>query len=765
VPGIHVVDGMPGVGKTALVVHAAHLLADRFPDGQLYINMNAHTAGQRPVEPSDALAALLAAVGVPAAGIPAGAESWAVTEARAALWRDRLAGRRVLLVLDNVVGYEQIRPLLPGTAGCLVLVTSRNRITALSALHNASTHPLDTLSPSDAAALFTRIAGRVCAPGEADAVAALVRWCGYLPLAVAVLAGRLRHRPAWTAADLAADTATAKPLGEFAADSAVTAAFAMSYRGLPAARQRLFRSFGAHPGTDMDVYAVAALAGTSITRARDELAALYDAHLIDEPSRGRYRLHDLLRDYARSLRQSPAEHDNAVDRLLVYYQHTAAAASTWLYPPAVPSQAAAPQQDAPPTPELPTAAAAVDWLQTERANLQACASYTAEHGLHERMTSLAITLGPFLLRGGPWDQMLRLYQDASACAGHLSDPRVHARVSYWLGQAYHANDNLMDARRALHAAVDAFAGLGDRVEQAQALMDLGWLHRDMGDFPAAVEASTQALAIYCALGELRGQAAALAGLGHTRFWANDYRGAAAALAQALELSEQVDFQHGRVFNRFQLGLVALRTGDYTAAKRAIGQHIATFQEVEDLVEEAWTYYWLGLVERLTGDLTAAEHAQRHAAGLMDQLGDRGVLWAVVHRELALIQTAIGDHDAAEQSLTDALTTATRIGQAQPLAEVLNAAGTVLLNRGHAEAALSRHHDALEFADKGGSPLEHGNALLGIARCARHLGDLDAAETDLRQALRIFERIGVPDASTAAEELASLSDERTQHRPA
>jgi transcriptional regulator with XRE-family HTH domain len=316
--GIHAIDGMAGIGKTTLAVHAAHRLAAGFPDGQFFLPLHAHTAGQRPVDPADALASLLLTAGVPAALIPPG------LEARAGRWRDRVAGKRILLLLDDAAGHEQVRPLLPGTAGSLVLVTSRRR---LAALDDATVISLDTLSQGEAAALLVRLAARPGMRAGDVAVGEVTRLCGYLPLAIGMLASQLRHHPAWAPAELAAALAAARDrLGLMRAENvSVGAAFDLSYQDLTAEQQRLFRRLGLIPGPDFDAYAAAALEGISLGTARRDLGELYDQHLLTEPAPGRYRLHDLLREHARALAadDDDAETGGAAGRLLDYYLHTA----------------------------------------------------------------------------------------------------------------------------------------------------------------------------------------------------------------------------------------------------------------------------------------------------------------------------------------------------------------------------------------------------------------------------------------------------------
>ena len=326
VVGIHAIGGMAGVGKTAFAVHAAYRLADRFPAGQIFLPLHGHTPGQQPVDPADALASLLLTAGVPAAQVPPG------LEARMALWRDRLAGQQLLLVLDDAASSEQVRPLLPGTGRSLVLVTSRRH---LSALEDATAVSLDTLPPGEAAALLVRLANRSGLSPDDPAVGEITRLCGYLPLAIGMVARQLHHHPAWTAARRAAELAAAVDRLELMATEnlSVAAAFNLSYADLSGDQQRLFRRLGLHPGAEIDGYASAALDGTDLSAARRGLEALYDQYLLTEPAQGRYRLHDLIREHARALagRLDPDDdREQATARLLDYYQHTAARAEARL---------------------------------------------------------------------------------------------------------------------------------------------------------------------------------------------------------------------------------------------------------------------------------------------------------------------------------------------------------------------------------------------------------------------------------------------------
>ena len=418
VAAVHAISGMAGIGKTALAVRAAHQLAARYPDGQIFLGLQAHTPGQPPVAAAEALAILLQTAGVDARQIPAG------LEARARLWRHWLAGKRMLLLLDDAARSEQVRPLLPGTPGSLVLVTGRQELAALEDAHPVR---LEVLDADEAAGLLVRLAARPGLDAEDPAVAQIAALCGNLPLALGILGRRLRHSPAWTPADLAADLTLARDrLAKMHTESvSVAAAFDLSYQDLSDAQQRMFRRLGLHLGSDIDAWAAAALAGTGPDDAQGLLQALCHQNLITEPARGRYRFHDLIREHARALAgaQDPAaEREAAIGRLLDYYQRAADRAEALLARQTRPQPASA--AGATPggeTPSLPDREHALSWARAERANLFACLDHAAATGQAARVVALTAGVAALLRHDGPWAEAIDRHNTAAEYARRLGD--------------------------------------------------------------------------------------------------------------------------------------------------------------------------------------------------------------------------------------------------------------------------------------------------------------------------------------------------------
>jgi tetratricopeptide (TPR) repeat protein/transcriptional regulator with XRE-family HTH domain len=696
-PGICMIDGMAGVGKTTFAVHAAHRLAGSFPDGQFFLPLHAHTPGQRPAGPADALASLLLTAGVAEQHIPPG------MEARAGRWRDYVAGKKILLLLDDAAGHEQVRPLLPGTAGSLVLVTSRRR---LIALEDATVISLGTLSPNEAAVLLARLAGRADLGSGPAPAGQITRLCGYLPLAIGMLARQLRHHPARTGAELAAHLAAARDRLAVmrAEDLSVAAAFDLSYADLTAAQQQLFRRLGLAPGPDIDAYAAAALDDTSLESARGLLDELYDHHLITEPAPGRYLLHDLLREYAHALAADDAADSRAAaGRLVNYYAHVAAAASkhiaTWTTaggrpPPGLPPASA---------PLMASSQQAAAWLESERPNLYAAVNYAAVEAMSPRAITIATAMGGFLRARGHWDQAAHQY------------------------------------RTALSAARQA----GDRPGQAGTLDELGLLQQLSGDYPAATASLAEAIELFRDLGDLPGQAYARNHLGLVQADTADYPAAAANHRQALALARDAGDQLAEAVSLTDLGMVQQLTGDYPAAAASFQQALPLFRRVGSEFDEADALSELGWVRRLTEEYADAAADQRQALDLFRHLGDR-LGQARALDELGLVQQLTGDYPAAAASAAEAIELFRDLDARHDLAMALNSLGELSFRTSATQEACRHHGQALAIARELGAPLEEARALEGIGR-SLFREDSAKAAAHLRHALEIYQNIGAPGA--------------------
>ncbi len=706
--GISAIHGMAGAGKSAFAIHAAHRLAAEFPDGQVFLDLHGHTSGQRPVTPFDALGSLLLITGVDAQRLPHDLDT------RAAMWRDRLAGRRFLIVLDDAAGHEQVRPLLPGAPGCLVLITSRRR---LAALEDVQSLTLGTLTPARAVELFTRLADIEVRDSDTPFIAQLAELCGGLPLAIGLLAARLRSHRSWTVSHLVDALVRARDrLAEMRAGTvAVDAAFSLSYEQLPPNERLFFRRLGLHPGRDIDAYAAAALDGIDVGQSRHRLDALYDDHLIDEPLPGRYRLHDLIHAYARTLasRDDIAGSEAAVERLLDYDVHVTWAAGRHFAQRVVPG--AGPAGPAPvESPDVSTRPSALAWLEAERANLSACLDLATRHGRHAHVVQLAQGVHSYLRQSGHWDQAIATHEAALAAARSSGDRLAQANALNRLGSMRRLANQFEASLASLAEALTLYRELGDQLGQATALVHVGYVQVVEGRYPAASESLTEALALFRELDDGLGQAMALSHLGRIAFLTGRYPVAIASLTEGLAFSRRLGDRHEEANILRRLGIVRRLTGDYPAARAALDEALSTFGE-------------LGL-----------RHDEAHA---LASLGD--------------LQHAMGDRQAAAGSLREAMSITQQFGDRALEAECLNSLGAVELESAAADAALAHHRRALALATDIGCPLEQARGREGIGRSLVRACRNAEGAAELRQALALYRRLGSPEAERVAATLTAL----------
>jgi tetratricopeptide (TPR) repeat protein/DNA-binding XRE family transcriptional regulator len=749
VVGIHAIGGMAGVGKTTFAVHAAHQLAPRFPDGQLFLPLHAHTPGQRPVDPADALASLLLTAGIAASQIPPGLEE------RVRLWRDHVAGRRLLLVFDDAAGHEQVRPLLPGTAGSLVLITSRKH---LAALDDTQTISLDPLPKTQAAELLVRLAGRSDLTASDDVIQVIARLCGYLPLAIGMLAKQLHHHPAWTAADLAGELATARDRLELmrAENVSVSAAFDLSYQDLAPDQQQLFRRLGLHQGVEVDAYAAAALDDAELAATRRRLSALYDHYLLTESARGRYRLHDLLREHARALTadDSAPDREAAAGRLLGYYVHTACAADQQLTRrvPARPPRALPPPQHAP---DLRARPDAIAWMESERINLRAVNLNAAEDGPLGAAITLAAATHAYLRFSGHWDQALAQDLAAVDLARRAGNEQAEAGARTNLGDMLLAMRDYPAATENLIEALELYHSLDDRRGEAAVRTELAGAQYLAGDNPAAAAGLARAIELYRELGEPRGQAHALSRLASVQLVTGDYSEASGGLGQALELYRRLGDRLGEAHALNELGAVKLAMGEHDAAAGPLEQALAMYRELGDQLGAANALSDLAGVQQATGNLDAAVTNLGTALDLYRQLGDR-LGKANGLNQLGALQLAGGQVQQASASLGDALGLYRDLGDQAGEAESLINLGNLAMAAGNDAEAQVCFGDAKALADGVASVPLIARALEGLGLARLRSGQQAEGAAALTEALELYQRLGSPAAERAREALAAVS---------
>ena len=573
------IDGMAGVGKTSLAVHVAHRLAASFPDGGLYLDLRGFTPGEEPVEPSAALARLLSAVGV--SNPPTDP-----TE-RAALWRSELSRLRAIIVLDNAADAEHVRPLLPGAGKSAVLVTSRNRLVDLAELPPVSLVPL---SSEESAALFGRASGVELA--NEDAIAQVLQQCGGLPLALRMAGARLRHRPGWTVAVLA----------ERLRDSAgrFDSVFGMSLHQLDAVQRRTFRLLGVLPGVDFDASAACALTDLTPDRIDAVLEELVDAHLVQEPSPGRYRLHDLIRRYAADLAADEEPRTaEALHRVLNHYLAQAVAHDRTL---PLPQR----QETLPGDP-----AKAMAWFDLEYPNLIACFDTAVRLGADEVVAELPLTMRAWYFRHRGTDDQARLLEAAAAAAGRLGRDQQRASLLVDLGHARAAAGRLTEALTAYDLAERS--GLDDDNLRGALALRTGFVRRDLGDLEAAQAQFRLAQTLFEKTRNRGGQSQALAFDGWVTLHLGEPEEAAALARASVALAEGTARMTGLV----TLGLAL--------ASDNPAESLSTLQEALQVAElphnKAWCHNNLGVALRIMGSVDAALEHHRRAIELLEPLAE------------------------------------------------------------------------------------------------------------------------------------------------
>jgi len=701
---ISAIGGTAGVGKTALAIQWAHQAGDRFPDGQLYVNLRGYDP-DRPMPPSDALAGFLRALGVGGQDIPPEEDE------RAARYRSLLAGRRVLVVLDNAGSAEQVRPLLPGSPNCAVVVTSRDSLSGLVARDGAARLDLDLLPLADAIRLLRDLIGQR-AEDDPGATGTLAAECCRLPLALRLAAELAAVRPDVPLADLARELADERgrlDLLDAGGDqrTAVRAVFSWSYRHLDPGAARAFRLAGLHPAADFDPHSVAALTDSDLGEARRRLDALTKAHLAQPAGTGRYAMHDLLRAYASELAvvyEGVEGRHAALTRLLDHYLGTAATAMDTLYPA---ERHRRPRVDSTgtPVPPLPDAASAQFWMDDQRAALTAVSQYAAVHGWPRHATRLSATLRNYFVYGGYYAEAVLVHTSARRAAGEEGDRGAEGLALSALGAIDVHQGRFQQATGRFMAARDLCQKAGDRAGEARALANLGAAQYELGRYQEAIRSNQQALIVQRETGDRAGEAITLGNLGTIVTRQGHYHPAARLLRQSMELSRETGDRQQECWSMIALGDIALTQEDYG--------------EADDLLRQGLT-------------LARAGGYRLHEARALTRMG--------------VLRLRQGRTEAAADRLREALAKYRKLGARDGESVVLNRLGEVHLAAGQPGDARSQHSVALSLATDNGDRLEQARAREGLGNAHHSLGDTGEASRQWREALALYSDIGVPQAA-------------------
>ncbi|WP_432030492.1 AfsR/SARP family transcriptional regulator [Streptomyces sp. 1222.5] len=714
---VSAVSGVAGIGKTALAVRWAHQMRDSFPDGQLYVDLRGYDPDE-PISAAQALSGFLSALGVPGPEIPLRLDD------RAARYRTAVDGRRLLVLLDNAASAAQVRPLLPGSPTCRVVITSRDSLSSLVSLHGAHRVVLDVLSPDEALALLRSLIGPRVDTDRA-AAAALAEQCGRLPLALRVAAELALSRPLDPLARLVEELRDERRRLDLLDSSdgdpraAVRAVFSWSYDRLPEQEARLFRLLGLHPGPDADVYAAAALTGETAERARRSLDSLSRAHLVHRSGPGRHAMHDLLRAYAAELasrHDGAAERDAALTRLLDHCLAASAAAMNVLYPA---ERHLRPAVEVPDTglPPLRTADECRAWLRAAQHTLVALCSRTEEPGPSRHTVRIATTLHRHYERSGHLTDALTVHTHALRAARAVGDTRGEVDVLACVGAVHRRLGDYESAHRHHADALSLCRRIGYAAGEARHLTNVGVLHELRGRYRKAAEQHERAVELFRAAGDAHGEADVLNNLGIVQELLEDYQASIERYEQALALYRRTGHTFGEASALGNLGIVLSRLDDHAAAAGRFDQALALFRRLGHTGGEA------------------------HA---LSNLGN------------ALCRQ--GSYDEAAEHQRQALNHFRRTGEPYGEAGALNGLGEALNGTGRHAEALDAYASALEVARGIGEQEEQARAHMGTALARRARGERAHAVDHLHQAVSLYSALDSPRAEEARTTLLSMTAE-------
>jgi tetratricopeptide (TPR) repeat protein len=619
------ISGTAGVGKTTLALYWAHRVADRFPDGQLYVNLRGFDQSGIPVEPGDAVRTLLEALGLAAERMPP------TIEARLGLLRSALAGRRMLILLDNARDAGQVRPLLTAAPGCLTLITSRNQLTSLAATHGTQMISLDVLSDAEATELLERQLGPERVTGEQAAVSQLTSQCARLPLALAIIAARAavrRNLPlAALVTELQDDSGVLDALHGGDTDTSVRAVFSWSYRQLSDPAARMFRLLGAHPGPDVSRPAAASLADLTVSQADRVLAELTDAHLLDEFSPARFAFHDLLRAYAtEQALKGDGDADGADGaaleaarvRALDHYLQTGFAAALLIEPHRARISLNPPEPGVR-TERLADYQQALAWFQAEYQVILAAVAMAASSGHDAHAWRLAWTLSDFLDWRGHWHDWMSAQEIALGSCRRLGDVLGQAHAQRSMARAFNQLGRYEETLSHLGKALDLYSQLGDGLGQARCHIDMAAVLERLASYEAAIDHSEQALRRFRAAGHSAGEANALNAVGWCHGLAGHHALALDYCRQAVDLQRQIGDKHAEAASWDSIGVAHHHLGQYDEALACYRRALGFYVEIGHRLSQAETLSHLADTQEACGEPDAARQSWRQALAILEDL--------------------------------------------------------------------------------------------------------------------------------------------------
>ena len=740
-----VIHGMPGCGKTALAVHAAHQLRASYPDGVLYVDLHRH-GREAAAEPADTLTTLLTLVGTPAGSMPGDQDG------RSSLWREQMSHRRALLVLDDVQDAAQVRPLLPGNSGCCVIVTSRHW---LAELEGSRLIPLDVLSETEAVELFTRIVGRSRSK-DVTGVRHVVHLCGRLALAIQLTANRFRHRTAWDVSDLADQLRqlSAQPGGHGTLKT-INSSFDLCYKELGAAERRLLRLLTLHPGPDLTLRTATALDGRGFASVRRSLDELLDGHMLEESMKDRYFFHDLVRSF---MHQAALREETAValrsslSRLLDYYLGVADAADRLAHPGRRRLKIPVSGQS-----ELFARFSGADeaeaWLDVERSNLLAVAQAAVDNS-HEHARFFPHVLAKSLYNWGTWQIADSLHEAAYDAWGDRGDPVARAQILVDRASALWSLGSHAEALHHGTKALDLSRSQADQAGQAQALFQVARV-KLISDHPQeALRDLDEALALHRQLGNARGEAEVSNLMGIALGQSGRFHESLARFQSMYRLEQSIGDKHGQAWALNNIGRTYTQLERHEAALKCYEESLSLVRRIGGRQELGNLYENLGNSLRETGDHTQALAYLNRAVETFRDLrdprseSDSLISMGLTFQGLQRYEDARTTFALAEQISTRTNNHHSRQKALLGIASTHRAAGDHL-------AALAADRAALELARQLGTALEGAQAIEGLADTVLKLHDIDTATTFYTRALGLFDRMGVPHAGLLRSRLEQL----------